>query len=75
MKNYKKIDVSDNVYVLIYDNEEYEIYFRACGPTGVDVFNFKHNSLKWHQRRSYGGASKKTFYCVPHRQIIKKRKH
>ena len=75
MKNYKKIDVSDNVYVLIYDNEEYEIYFRACGPTGVDVFNFKHNSLKWHQRRSYGGASKKTFYCVPHRQIIKKRKN
>ena len=43
MKNYKKIDVSDNVYVLIYDNEEYEIFFRASGPTGVDVFNFKHN--------------------------------
>lgn len=75
MKNYKKIDVSKNVYVLIYDNEEYEIYFRASGPTGVDVFNFKHNSLKWHQRRSYGGTSKKTFYCVPHKQTVKKREH
>ena len=75
MKNYKKVDVNDNVYTLIYDNGEYEIYFRTCGPSGVDVFNFKNNSLKWHQRRSYGGSSKKTYYFVPFQEIINRKRH
>jgi len=51
MKNYKKVDVNDN------------------------VFNFKNNSLKWHQRRSYGGSSKKIYYCVPFKEIINRNRH
>ena len=75
MKKYKKVDVDDNAYVLIYEHGKYEIYFRSCGPNCVDVFHFKNNSLKWHQRRSYGGASKKTYYCMPVKEIVNKKRN
>ncbi len=62
MKDYKRVDINKNLWVCDYGNSTFEIFIRACGPTGAYVYRYEKDKLKWCQRRSYGGASTPKYY-------------
>ena len=62
MKDYKRVDVNKNLWVCDYGNGAFEIFIRACGPTGAYVYRYEKERLKWCQRRSYGGASTPKYF-------------
>ncbi len=62
MKDYKRTDINKNLWVCDYGNGTFEIFIRACGPTGAYVYRYEKERLKWCQRRSYGGASTPKYY-------------
>ena len=62
MKDYKRVDVNKNLWVCDYGNGTFEIFIRACGPTGAYVYRYEKERLKWCQRRSYGGASTPKYF-------------
>ena len=61
-KDYKRVDVNKNLWVCDYGNGTFEIFIRACGPTGAYVYRYEKERLKWCQRRSYGGASTPKYF-------------
>ena len=58
------LDSGDGQYSLplSYGNGTFEIFIKACGPTGAYVYRYEKERLKWCQRRSYGGASTPKYY-------------
>ena len=62
MSNFKKIDVTEDIFIKDFGNDNFDMHIRASGPLGAYVYSFKKGRLHAYQRRSYGGASKTKYY-------------
>jgi hypothetical protein len=59
---YQRIIIDKNNYIRLFDDGNFELHCSASGPLGANVYYFENRNggyLKWTQRRSYGGVSKK----------------
>ena len=62
MQDYKRTDINADLWINDYGNETFELFLRACGPTGAYVYRYEKGRLKWCQRRSYAGVSSPKYY-------------
>tara|TARA_Y100001936_G_C15558812_1_gene401253 strand:+ start:183 stop:467 length:285 start_codon:yes stop_codon:yes gene_type:complete len=62
MKEYKRIDVTTDIWINNFGDDNFDLFIRASSPLGAYVYSFKKGRLFAYQRRSYGGASKTKYY-------------
>ena len=62
MKEYKRIDVTKDIWIIDFGNDNFDMFIRASSPLGTYVYSFKKGRLHAYQRRSYAGASKTKYY-------------
>ena len=58
----KRIDVTKDIWIKDFGDDNFDMFIRASSPLGAYVYSFKKGRLHAYQRRSYGGASKTKYY-------------
>lgn len=61
----EKITIDKNNYIKVFTDGSFEVYCRAYGPLGANVYHFENRGgglLKWSQRQSYSFVSKLHYY-------------
>ena len=62
MKGYKRIDVTKDIWIIDFGNDNFDMFIRASSQLEAYVYSFKKGRLHAYQRRSYAGASKTKYY-------------
>tara|TARA_B100000035_G_scaffold262011_1_gene233296 strand:+ start:44 stop:250 length:207 start_codon:yes stop_codon:yes gene_type:complete len=65
----KKIKVDDNISIVYFNNEDFQLHIRTWGPAGAVVYHFEGTEIKWRQSRVATAASKKTLIDLWNKKI------
>lgn len=62
MNDFKRMDITEGIWIYDLGNNSFDLYIRASSPLGAHVYSFEKGRIKCYQRRSYAGASKTKYY-------------